>query len=111
VADERPRLYEYSLRRVQLRDPLELSEPRDALELVIRGDYFHMGATAIYVYVGGLKALPQAVSPDGTLLTAYLFEQPPEGAPIVVDQGSFALETPEPFTIRRLERSPRRGRS
>jgi hypothetical protein len=109
MADERPRLYEYRLRRVRLRDPLDLQEPRDALELVIRGDYFHMGATPIYVYVGGVKALPQEVSPDGTLLTAYLFEQPPDGSPIVVDQGSFALETPEPFTMRRLERAPRRG--
>jgi hypothetical protein len=110
MADERPRLYEYRLRRVELPDPRRPEELRPALELVIRGDYFHVGATPIRVYVGGLQVAPHEVSPDGTLLTVFMFEQPPEGAPIVVEQGSFLLEAPERFTIERLERRPPRQR-
>ena len=104
--EPRPRIRSYSLEPDVIPDPEAPEQWREVLKLTLRGDYFHRGATPIFVSVGDVEALP--FETDGTTLICYLLSEPPEGARIVVIQGDLVMVAPQPFSRERLRR-PRTG--
>jgi hypothetical protein len=97
MSEDRPRIDSWTLERERVP-----GRRRAVLKLTVSGRHFHIGARTIRVAVGDVTAIPV----DGTseMLVCHLLEQPPEEAPVVVEQGDMLLEAPEAFTIRALER-------
>ena len=101
MSEYRPRSASLDARTRERPGLRERGRRRDVLKLTLWGDYFHIGAIPIRLAVGDVPAIP--VDGGSSVLVCHLDEQPPEGAPVVVEQGDLRLEAPEPFTIRALE--------
>jgi hypothetical protein len=101
MSEDRPEIRGWTVERESVPDYERPGRRRDVLKLTLWGDHFHVGATPIRVAVGDVPAIP--VDGGSRVIVCHLHEQPPEGAPVVVEQGDLRLEAPEPFTIRALE--------
>ena len=100
MSEDWPRIHRWALERESVPDYERPGRRRAVLRLTLWGDYFHIGAQPIRVAVGDVPAIP--VDGGEKMLVCHLVEQPPEGAPIIVEQGDQRLEAPEPFTMRAL---------
>jgi hypothetical protein len=106
---QRRRLRDVAFEWARRPDPNKPDQLHDVVKLTARGDYFHVGATPLYVRVGEMRLVPAAISPDQTQLVAYLPVLPPDGAPVLVEQGDQVLEAPRPFRARDVTGKPPSG--